>query len=200
MNFKLGIVLVNNITPKLGYLVFIEDQLYRINKIVGESVILKGIYEKDTMVSTINELSDKYVKFIAIHDKVMYSIIHGDYTDIVDFIKEQGEKLSFDGDTLVTLLLNNYELFIKGQVIKIYCLVTVTNVVEIINLTLIDNYNLLEKQSRLFNVIQKTGKDKDTRYILQSKINDKCILNTDRDSFKIVGNHNYKSLFSTKTT
>lgn len=199
MNLKLGIVFTNNQLPKVGYLTFVDDQLYRITSTYiaedgNEFANLISIFDRSPYVLNINELRDRYIKFIAIHDKVMYSIIHGDYPEVTRFISKTFKDNAEDCDKCINDLINsNTELEINGFIKKIYCRVSEKDIVEIINLKLIDNYKLLDKRDRLFNIDSKVDSGVNTRYILKSG---NIIINTNRDSFKLVGSPNYKSLFS----
>jgi len=195
MKLKLGIVFTNNQIPKFGYLVYADDQLYKITDVSEESVNLISVFDGSAYACTKSELCDKYIKFIAIHEKCMYSIIHGDYSDIIRYI-ESLYPTSESRDKVIGSLINSeIEFLINGFLKKIYCRINEKDIVEIVNLDIIDSHKLLDKRDRLFTVETKIDSGTNTRYILKSN---GIIINTNRESFKIVGHPNYKSLFSIK--
>ena len=199
MKVKLGIVYSNNVNPKVGYLVFFEEELYRISEVSEQLVTLKGVFDNSTLVSSIEELSDKYIKFIAVHERIMYSIIHGDYNSVINIIKAS-RACEYCNHIISDIINNITELYITGNVTKIYCRILPDNLVEIINLKIIDAYDLLDKSNRLFTVVEKLDKGKNTRYVLKSRHRQDFTISTDRDAFKAVGMANYKDLFTTKIT
>lgn len=202
MKVKLGIVYSNNVNPKVGYLVFFEEELYRISEVSEQLVTLKGVFDNSTLVSSIEELSDKYIKFIAVHERIMYSIIHGDYNSVINNIKvsnNSGDN-EFSNIIIRDIIEGTKDLYIMGNVTKIYCRILPDNLVEIINLKIIDAYDLLDKSNRLFTVVEKLDKGKNTRYVLKSRHRQDFTISTDRDAFKAVGMANYKDLFTTKIT
>ena len=198
MKLKLGIVYTNNTHPKIGYLVFVEEELYSIKSITDESIVLKGVFDNSTMISSHEELCDKYIKFIAIHEKIMYPIINGDYHGIIKLISNVTVDPSDESNQLISLIINNkYELMISGSITKIYCRANEHAFVEITNLNIIDANNLLDKSSRLFKITEKKNIGINTRYIIKCNTKD-LILDINRESFKLVGTANYKSLFTIK--
>lgn len=199
MKAVLDIVYMTIQKPKRGYLLFVDHELNKVEELLPDGNLkLSNMYIEDSMVKNISEVQEKFVKFIVRTPKLILPIIHTDYKKLVTSLNNIISNMdAYDNaDELIEDIINkNVEVSIDGEISKIPCKVLDDDKVEIVSLNIVDKYTLYDKTKRIFKVISILNKGVNTQYVLKSTIDD-LVIQANRESFSIVGKHNFKDLFS----
>ena len=210
MKVKIDIDFITNIYPRNGYLLFFNHKLYRVKAIGevknGEKLLTCGhVFSNEVVQVNASEVLQYFIKFIARHDKITYSIIHGDYPKLIDKLKASseiavdGNNKPYDGnaDELVEDILHKSMIVdYTGEITKIYSKLSDDDNVEITSIRIIDKYKLHEKSTRISKITAVINRGVKSRYVLSTR--DGIMIDANREDFKIIGKPNTKDLFSIK--
>ena len=199
MKARMEIVYVTQNAPKKNYLFFINDILYRITNVDNSNIYCEEVFENDStknIIVNIEFIKDNFIKFLAITDKLIFSIIRRDYSDIVNMLNTYFNSNSINSNEGFKKMIENKAFCnIEGKVIKISSKPQINSTVEICNINIIDNNNLYDKTSRLFYIQSFEYKKNNIIYTL---CKDSIVVKCNRDSFKTINIPNYKNLFTLK--
>ena len=207
MKVTVDVEYITNNNPQIGFYLFFHKKLYKItnaNRIDNETILTCNHEFSEEVVRVYSkDVSKCLIKFIAKTPKIMYSVIHRDYSIIIDRLKDasingvdgNNDPYNGDADSLLYDVLHKVTiLHAEGSVAPIYSKLTMEDHVEITNIDIIDEHKL-SKINRICKVSSVINKGAKSRYIL-SVITTGQVLNAVRKDFKIVGKNNYKDLFS----
>lgn len=164
MEFNLKFITITT-QPRVGYWVFNNDQFEKIEHIDKANNKIKCSMGGEL---TIEEASNKVAKLIGevtlnkesgITTKT-YSIIHGDYNTVIDYLYEDCNKPTDNICINKDILLTTGNLKMKGEFENILSKTVIDEVVNVININIIDKHELYNKEDRIGIV---TNFDKRTR-------------------------------------
>lgn len=210
MKVKIDIDFITNIYPRKGYLLFFNHKLYKviaIGEIKNNEKLLtcQHVFSNEIVQVNSTEAISRFIKFIARHDKITYSIIHGDYPKLLDKLRNSsnvevdGNKHPYNGNTdelIEDILHKSMIVDYTGDIIKIYSKLSDDDNVEITNINIIDKYKLHNKTKRISKITAVINRGTRSRYVLSTK--DGVIIDANRNDFKIIGKPNTKDLFTIK--
>jgi hypothetical protein len=171
---------------------FYENTLYKTIEQNGNSVTIQEYLTGDKMICNLDEIKESFIKFLAHSDKFIQPIIRTDYSKIIKII---GKKDKTVNTVLAQLLDNSIEFSIQGTSTRILSKPKVGSKVQINNINIIDNYELYDKSTRVFKVIESITKGKKIKYSIESITSDISLV-VARESFKTLDVLDYKDLFT----
>lgn len=145
--------------PKVGFYVFINNNFNYITEINGTSVTIDdgSTVDKDAA-------SNNILKFIAVYKNKEYSIVHGDYSLLVEALNSPAKYTTDAPDerktyeTLKDAFLNGESCVFEATLDEINKVVNVGETIEITDIDVIDRHNLLDKSKRFFEIKSKANK------------------------------------------
>jgi len=192
MKVNLEVVYTTQTVLKPNYLLFYENSLYKTVEQDGNSVTIQEYLTGDKMICNLDEIKESFIKFLAHSDKFIQPIIRTDYSKIIKII---GKKDKTVNTVLAQLLDNSIEFSIQGTSTRILSKPKVGSKVQINNINIIDNYELYDKSTRVFKVIESITKGKKIKYSIESITSDISLV-VARESFKTLDVLDYKDLFT----
>ena len=198
MKARIEIVYVTQNAPKKNYLFYANNKLYKIADIKDNNIYGEDVFDEKNPITVFNveHIKDTFVKFLANTDKLIFSIIRRDYSDIVGMLQTYFVSNNIDThEAIGKMIANNASCNVEGKIIKISSKPKKDSIVEICNINIIDNNNLYDKTSRLFTIKDFEYKKSTIMYTLtRDNITIKC----NRESFKTINMANHKNLFTLK--
>jgi len=195
MTTILSINFVDIRVPKSKYLVFIDNELKRINEIdvINNNVTLINVFDGRTNYCKLSDIKDKFIKFVSIHSKITHSIQHTCIVTIIKAIKTYAESLERNPDDIISDIMNNkLKLPLTGKVVPCYIFPKYDDSVMVTSETVISNFELTDTHSRTATIVEIYRKNKTTIYTLKTP---KGSVMCDRSDFKLLNKKNRKDLF-----
>lgn len=193
MKGKLELAIINQEKPRLNYTVFYNGHLCKINEINIDEVTIKDYFTNEEFILDLDFVKTIHVLFVVKIDKFTTLLNHKDIKLLINsFIREADDVSEF-----ITKVINNsIDYYIQGNLTKVFTKPNIGNTIEIINLNIIDNNSLYNKEDRIFNIVDsyKSKHNKDVYKLENSKVNITAI----REQFKLLSSIDYKEVFIIK--
>ena len=158
MEFTLKLIPIETIVKK-NYYILIDNNLLKVENIDYKE---KNVTLSDNNIYPIKDIRNKVAKFIGEYDNQTYSIIHGNFDSIADFLKSKiNNEDEETNKTYLDALLEGVTIKIQGAFETIYTKTVPNEAVEITNISIIDANSLYHKDERI-GVVTKF--DKNTLY------------------------------------
>lgn len=180
MEFSLKLIQIET-KLKNNYYVLVDNELSTILYINYEDDIVKLNNNK---VYTIEDLKDKVVKFIGVYNNQSYSITHGNFEAISNFLNSE---VSYDNSipedkriytSYLDGLLKDCKITLSGTFETILTKTIENESVIIRNIDIIDKFKLYDKQSRI-GIVKSFNK----KHIFEIECGN-IIVNCKREDFK----------------
>lgn len=201
MKGKLKIVFLRVDSPKINYLFYYEEILYKIKSIdlENDTIISESIYDSNVILQCdLEEIKEHFFKLIIETDKTILPIIRGDYKNIFLILKNYAPLKNVSADRYIQHIIDGtIDFHLSGSTIQISTNPKLNDTVELINIHVIDTNKLYEKNTRFFSIINIESSNGINIFELENKELD-IKLRVRRGSFVVMGRINKKELFTIK--
>ena len=192
MEFTLNLITIN--TPiKEGYYILHNNKILSVIKVDKKS---NTGSLSDKFVYSLADLENCVAKFIGIYKGQTYSIKHGDFQQIVEFLQSDVQYTKDTPDdkkiynTYLEGLLNGAVVTISGAFDTILTRTIPGENVIISNIDIIDKYSLYEKESRIA-LVTKFNKVKHT---FEVKLSTNEFIKVNREDFRKINENNTRTM------
>lgn len=187
MEFTLKLIPIETIVKK-NYYILIDNNLLKVENVDYKE---KNVTLSDNNVYPIKDIRSKVAKFLGEYDNQTYSIIHGNFDSIAEFLKSKINNEEGETDkTYLDTLLEGVTIKIQGAFETIYTKTTPNEAVEITNISIIDANSLYHKDERI-GVVTKFDKNTHKFTVKLTKGN---VITCNREDFIKIGVNNKKSM------
>lgn len=187
MEFTLKLIPIETIVKK-NYYILIDNNLLKVENIDYKE---KNVTLSDNNIYPIKDIRNKVAKFIGEYDNQTYSIIHGNFDSIADFLKSKiNNEDEETNKTYLDALLEGVTIKIQGAFETIYTKTVPNEAVEITNISIIDANSIYHKDERI-GVVTKFDKNTHKFTIKLTKGN---VITCNREDFTKIGVNNKKSM------
>lgn len=173
MKATLKYVTINVYKVKPGYIVLCDNTLKIVKSAQDETAVLTN-YDDDSIETEVlvTDIRRKVVKFLAIVNNTTYSIIHGNFTDIIAYFNN-------NKDLLQTFIDRKGSIEINGVIKHILAYPVINDVVTLIDLKVASIHSLLENKLDRVGMIKSISGNK---FEVDFRT---CTLTLNRSQFKI---------------
>ena len=194
MKFNIKLALIES-NIRVNYNVYVDGYLYKVTHIDDQLVTLCNYEDNSTKLMDKSNIIGCNVLFLVISDKTTKTILHRDIVSVVEFLKNVAKKECILLGELIDKILNfDYKVEIFGKIKPIYTKPKIGDKVEVINLNVIDNNSLHEKNERLFEIKEMipNSNNNDIAVLSNDNLTIKCV----RSQYKLMSNTNIKDVFT----
>lgn len=191
MKGKLELTIINQEKPRLNYTVYYNGHLCKITKIEDDEVTIQDYFTNDEFMLDLEFVKTIHVLFVVKTNRFTTLLCHRD----IKFLLYNNVSKESNPSTFIELLINkSVDYYIEGSFLKIFTKPLIDSTVEIINLNIIDNNDLHNKEDRIFNILS-SYKSKHNKDIYKLE-NSKCSITAVREQFKMLSSIDFKEVFT----
>lgn len=199
MKTTLNLSIIEQVYPKVNYIVFWNNTLYKIIELDKEIVTLEDLETHIECKVAIENVIPNHVLFVMVGEYTTKTLLHSDIPKLIEQLKKHAKELDLSFSEFIFRIINNQHIeHVDCEIKLVYSRPNKGDTIEIINVNIIDDNQLYDKSSRICRIDDIETRDNKKDLIHVTSLSTNKNLKLLRSQFVIKNKRDNKELFKLK--
>ena len=199
MKTTLNLSVIEQLYPKVNYIVFWGNTLSKIVELDKEIVTLEDLETHIKCKVSIENIIPNHILFVMVGEYTTKTLLHSDIPKLIEQLKKHAKELDLSfSDFILKIINNQHTEYVDCEIKVVYTRPNKGDTIEIINVNIIDDNQLYDKSSRICSIDDIEVRDNKKDLIHVTSLSTNKVLKVLRSQFIIKNKKDNKELFKLK--
>ena len=199
MKTTLNLSVIEQLYPKVNYIVFWGNTLSKIVELDKEIVTLEDLETHIKCKVSIENIIPNHILFVMVGEYTTKTLLHSDIPKLIEQLKKHAKELDLSfSDFILKIINNQHTEYVDCEIKVVYTRPNKGDTIEIINVNIIDDNQLYDKSSRICRIDDIEVRDNKKDLIHVTSLSTNKVLKVLRSQFIIKNKKDNKELFKLK--